>query len=68
MIPMLLFLGGAYLLRTERKRGIFFIQTLKYTHTNLNKIFEDILLFEEGAYRVYVTDEKNDIDPKDVHN
>ena len=34
--------------------------------TNLNKIFEDRFLFEEGAYRVYVTDEKRNIDQKDI--
>ena len=29
------------------------------------EILEDRFLFEEGAYRVYVTDEKRNMDPKD---
>ena len=32
----------------------------------MNKIFEVRFLLEEGAYRVYVTDEKMDMDPKDI--
>ena len=34
---------------------------------NMNKIFEDRFIFEEGAYRAYVTDEKINMDQKDVH-
>ena len=34
--------------------------------TCLNQIFEDRFIFEEGAYRAYVTDEKMDIDQKDI--
>ena len=30
----------------------------------LNQIFEDRFVFEEGAYRAYVTDEKTNIDQK----
>ena len=33
----------------------------------MNQIFEDRFIFEEGAYRVYVTDEKMDMDQKDIH-
>ena len=33
----------------------------------MNQIFEHRFLFEEGAYRVYVTDEKRDMDQKDIH-
>ena len=33
----------------------------------MNKIFEDRFIFEEGAYRAYVTDEKINMDQKDVH-
>ena len=31
-----------------------------------NQIFEDRFVFEEGAYRAYVTDEKTNIDQKDI--
>ena len=33
----------------------------------MNQIFEDRCLFEEGAYRAYVTDEKRDMGQKDIH-
>ena len=33
---------------------------------DLNQIFEDRFVFEEGAYRAYVTDEKTNIDQKDI--
>ena len=33
----------------------------------MNWIFEDRFIFEEGAYRAYVTDEKMDMDQKDIH-
>ena len=33
----------------------------------MNWIFEYRFLFEEGAYRVYVTDEKRNMDQKDIH-
>ena len=32
----------------------------------MNKIFEVRFLLEEGAYRAYVTDEKTNIDQKDI--
>ena len=33
----------------------------------MNQIFEDRFLFEEGTYRVYVTDEKGNMNQKDIH-
>mgnify|MGYP004462475675 CR=1 FL=1 len=33
----------------------------------MNKIFEVRFLLEEGAYRVYVTDERRNMDQKDIH-
>ena len=33
---------------------------------DLNKIFEDRFIFDEGAYRAYVTEEKMDMDQKDI--
>ena len=33
----------------------------------MNKIFESRFLSEEGAYREYVTDEKRNMDQKDIH-
>ena len=33
----------------------------------MNEIFEDRFISEEGAYRVYVTDEKMNMDQKDIH-
>ena len=33
----------------------------------MNEIFETRFIFEEGAYRVYVTDEKMDMGQKDIH-
>ena len=33
---------------------------------DLNQIFEDRFIFEEGAYREYVTDEKRNMDQKDI--
>ena len=35
-------------------------------YTNLNQIFEDRFLFEEGVYWRYMTDEKRNIDQKDI--
>ena len=35
---------------------------------NLNQIFEDRFLLEEGAYRAYVTDEKKKYRPKRYSN
>ena len=34
---------------------------------NMDKIFEDRLLLEEGVYGRYMTDEKRNMDQKDVH-
>ena len=34
---------------------------------NKNKILEDRFLLEEGVCRWQMTDDKRDIDPKDVH-
>lgn len=33
----------------------------------MNKIFEVRFLLEEGAYRVDVTDERRNLDQKDIH-
>ena len=33
----------------------------------MNKILEHRAIFEEGAYRAYVTDEKTGMGPKDIH-
>ena len=33
----------------------------------MSQIFEDRCIFEEGAYRAYVTDEKMHMDQKDTH-
>ena len=33
----------------------------------MNRIFEDRSIFEEGAYRAYVTDEKMDMAKKAIH-
>ena len=46
----------------------YMLESLYISCFNLNKIFEDRFLFEEGAYRAYVTDEKRNIDQKDIHN
>ena len=34
----------------------------------MRQIFEDRFLFEEGAYRAYVTDEKRNMDQKDAQS
>ena len=34
---------------------------------SMDKIFEDRFLFEEGVYWGYMTDEKRNMDQKDIH-
>ena len=46
--------------------GLHGIKSPNLSSGILNQIFEDRFVFEEGAYRAYVTDEKTNIDQKDI--
>ena len=50
----------------EAIRSPFLLKRSRIVLKDLNQIFEDRFIFEEGAYRAYVTDEKMNIDQKDI--
>ena len=50
----------------EAIRSPFLLKRSRIVLKVLNQIFEDRFIFEKGAYRAYVTDEKMNIDQKDI--
>lgn len=50
----------------EAIRSPFLLKRSRIVLKDLNQIFEDRFIFEEGAYRADVTDEKMNIDQKDI--
>ena len=50
----------------EAIRSPFLLKRSRIVLKDLNQIFEDRFIFEKGAHRAYVTDEKMNIDQKDI--